>query len=161
MMLLGKEETIENSKLERAVKLKTIGYPGNSAEILPLDLCTEMGIVVFDNPRGKPGASEKVAKKMIEFINHGHTYKSVNFPNLHLPRIPGAHRLIHIHRNVPGIIASINQVFANHDINIVGQYLMTNASIGYVITDVSDQYDKQVLKDLKQIEQTIKFRILY
>jgi D-3-phosphoglycerate dehydrogenase len=98
---------------------------------------------------------------MINFINHGHTYVSANFPNLQLPRIDGAHRLIHIHKNMPGIMAQINSVFAKHHINIVGQYLMTNPSIGYVITDVSDEYDKKVLKALKQIDHTIKFRILY
>lgn len=161
MMLLAHGEILEDEKLKRAVKLKTIGYLGNSGLFLSKDICTDMGIVVFDDPKNNAGAIEFIPKRMINFINHGHTYRSLNFPNLQLPRIGGAHRLIHIHQNVPGIMASINQVFADHDINIVGQYLMTNASIGYVITDVSDQYDKRVLKDLKQIDHTIKFRILY
>lgn len=161
MMLLANGEVLEDEKLKRAVKLKTIGYLGNSRLILSKDICTEMGIVVFDDPKNNAGNIEFIAKRMINFINHGHTYRSLNFPNLQLPRIAGAHRLIHIHHNVPGVMASINQVFADHDINIVGQYLMTNTNIGYVITDVSDQYDKRVLKDLKQIDHTIKFRILY
>ncbi|MGV3684432.1 MAG: HAD-IB family phosphatase [Daejeonella sp.] len=161
MMLLANGEVLDDEKLKRAVKLKTVGYLGNSRLALSKDICTAMGIVIFDDRKNSPGSTEFIAKRMINFINHGHTYRSLNFPNLQLPRIAGAHRLIHIHRNVPGIMASINQVFADHDINIVGQYLMTNASIGYVITDVSDQYDKQVLKDLKQIDHTIKFRILY
>lgn len=161
MMLLAHGEVLEDEKLKRAVKLKTIGYLGNSGLVLSKDICTEMGIVVFDDPKQNAGASEFIPKRMINFINHGHTYRSLNFPNLQLPRIGGAHRLIHIHHNVPGVMASINQVFADHDINIVGQYLMTNSSIGYVITDVSDQYDKQVLKELKKIDDTIKFRILY
>jgi D-3-phosphoglycerate dehydrogenase len=75
--------------------------------------------------------------------------------------VENGHRLIHIHRNVPGIMAKINQIFASHEINIVGQFLMTNPKIGYAITDVSAEYDKQVLKELKQIEDTIKFRVLY
>ncbi len=58
-------------------------------------------------------------------------------------------------------MAQINNVFATHQINIVSQFLMTNPQIGYVITDVGAEYDKQVIKDLKQIEHTIKFRILY
>ncbi|WP_424288748.1 HAD-IB family phosphatase [Daejeonella sp.] len=161
MLLLAHGEVLEDEKLKRAVKLKTIGYLGNSGLILSKNICTEMGIVIFDDPKQNAGAVEFIPKRMINFINHGHTYRSLNFPNLQLPRIGGAHRLIHIHHNVPGVMASINQVFADHDINIVGQYLMTNSSIGYVITDVSDQYDKQVLKDLKQIDDTIKFRILY
>lgn len=161
MMLLAHGEVLEDQKLKRAIKLKTIGYLGNSGLILSKDICTDMGIVVFDDPKHNAGASEFIPRRMINFINHGHTYRSLNFPNLQLPRISSAHRLIHIHHNVPGVMASINQVFANHDINIVGQYLMTNTNIGYVITDVSDEYDKQVLKDLKQIDHTIKFRILY
>lgn len=161
MMLLANGEVLEDSKLKRAVKLKTIGYLGNSRLILSQEICTDMGIVIFDDPNNNPRNPEFIAKRMIKFINNGHTYRSVNFPNLQLPRLPVAHRLIHIHRNVPGVMASINQVFADHDINIVGQYLMTNPSIGYVITDVSDVYDKRVLKDLKQIHHTIKFRVLY
>lgn len=161
MLLLAHGEVLEDEKLKRAVKLKTLGYLGNSRLAFSQDICTDMGIVVFDDPKNTTAGPENVAKRMRNFINHGHSFKSVNFPNLQLPRVNGAHRLIHIHKNVPGIMASINKVFAKHDINIVGQYLMTNPVIGYVITDVSDQYDKQVLKDLKQIENTIKFRILY
>lgn len=161
MMLLANGELVEREKLERAVKLKTIGYLGNSGPKLSHGLCTDMGIVIFDDPKKNPKNPQIIAKRMINFLNHGHTYLSANFPNLTLPRIAGAHRLIHIHKNMPGIMAQINSVFAKHQINIVGQYLMTNPSIGYVITDVSDVYDKKVLKALKQIDHTIKFRILY
>ncbi len=161
MMLLAHGELLDDEKLKRAVKLKTIGYLGNSRLALSGDICTHMGIVVFDDPKNNAGNTEFIARRMINFINHGHTYRSLNFPNLQLPRINGAHRLIHIHENVPGIMARINQVFASRDINIVGQYLRTNSNIGYVITDVSEEYDKRVLKDLKQIDHTIKFRILY
>lgn len=161
MMLMGNGEILEREKLERAVKLKTIGYLGNSEPKLSRGLCTDMGIVIFDDPKKNTKNPQLIAKRMINFINHGHTYVSANFPNLQLPRIIGAHRLIHIHKNMPGIMAQINSVFAKHQINIVGQYLMTNPSIGYVITDVSDEYDKKVLKALKQIDHTIKFRILY
>jgi D-3-phosphoglycerate dehydrogenase / 2-oxoglutarate reductase len=161
MMLLANGELVEREKLERAVKLKTIGYLGNSEPKLSHGLCTDMGIVIFDDPKKNPKNPQIIAKRMINFLNHGHTYLSANFPNLTLPRIAGAHRLIHIHKNMPGIMAQINSVFAKHQINIVGQYLMTNPSIGYVITDVSDVYDKKVLKALKQIDHTIKFRILY
>jgi D-3-phosphoglycerate dehydrogenase len=94
-------------------------------------------------------------------MNTGTTHLSSNFPNLQLPRIDKSHRLIHIHKNVPGIMAKINTAFAYHDINIVGQFLMTNSSIGYVITDINTEYDKQLFKFLKKIEHTIKFRVLY
>ena len=102
-----------------------------------------------------------VPGKIINYINTGGTTNSVNFPNLQLPILENAHRLIHIHHNKPGIIAHINRILAAHDINIVGQYLKTNETIGYVITDIDKEYEAEVIKDLKGIEGTIKFRVLY
>ncbi len=110
-------------------------------------------------------AQENIARfvpsRIIEYINTGSTTNSVNFPNLQLPILDNAHRLIHIHQNVPGILAKINNVLADHDINIVGQYLKTNETIGYVITDIDKAYNPDVIKALKAISHTIKFRILY
>ncbi len=161
MVLLAAQEKLNEEQLRRAVKLKTIGYLGNSKQKISSTTCTEMGIVVFDDPKNNPRNIQFIPKRMIDFINKGDTYLSENFPNIQLPRMVGSHRLIHIHQNVPGVMAQINQVFAQHTINIVGQFLMTNAQIGYVITDIARQYDKKVLKDLKQINHTIKFRLLY
>lgn len=161
MMLLTGDEKLDAEQLNRAVKLKTIGYLGNSKQKIPLGVCTEMGIVVFEDPKNNPRNIEFIPRRMIDFINKGDTHLSENFPNLQLPRMAGSHRLIHIHHNVPGVMAQINQVFAQQKINIVGQFLMTNPQIGYVITDINSEYDKQVLKDLKKINHTIKFRVLY
>lgn len=102
-----------------------------------------------------------VPNKILDYINTGNTFTSVNFPELQLPKLKNAHRLIHIHRNVPGILAKINQTLAQHQVNIVGQYLKTNEEIGYVITDVNKKYNESVIADLKNIENTIRFRILY
>jgi D-3-phosphoglycerate dehydrogenase len=102
-----------------------------------------------------------VPSRIMEYINTGTTTNSVNFPNLQLPKLKNAHRLIHIHHNVPGIIAKINQLFAEHEINIVGQYLKTNEKIGYVISDINKAYSKDLIKALRNINQTIKFRVLY
>ncbi|WP_209330274.1 phosphoglycerate dehydrogenase [Lunatimonas salinarum] len=102
-----------------------------------------------------------VPGKIMEYINTGNTYNSVNFPNIQLPFLQNAHRLIHIHQNEPGIMAKINQILANHEINIVGQYLKTNERIGYVITDIDKAYSSRVIDDLKNIQGTIRFRMLY
>ncbi|WMJ73071.1 phosphoglycerate dehydrogenase [Cytophagaceae bacterium ABcell3] len=102
-----------------------------------------------------------VPSRVIDYINTGNTFQSVNFPNLQLPELKDAHRLIHLHENVPGILASINNVLAKHNINILGQYLKTNEQVGYVITDINTKYAKEVINDLKSIKHTIKFRILY
>jgi D-3-phosphoglycerate dehydrogenase len=102
-----------------------------------------------------------VPSKVLNYVNKGDTFGSVNFPNLQLPEQKNAHRLLHIHLNTPGILAKINQILARHDINILGQYLKTTETIGYVITDIDKEYDKQVIQDLKDIPNTIKFRVLY
>ena len=102
-----------------------------------------------------------VPGKLLEYINNGSTYGSVNFPELQLPLLKGAHRLLHIHTNVPGILAKMNTIFAKHQINIHGQYLKTNEQIGYVITDVAKEYADEVVAELKGIDNTIKFRLLY
>ena len=105
--------------------------------------------------------AEYVPGKIISYINSGSTYMSVNFPEIQLPELANAHRLIHCHENVPGILAKINQILAGHSINIVGQYLKTNPSIGYVITDIDKEYNKEVIRELRSINHTIRFRVLY
>jgi len=102
-----------------------------------------------------------VPGKIMEYINTGTTTNSVNFPNITLPTFTQSHRFIHIHKNKPGILAEINNILAKHGINIVGQYLKTNETIGYVITDIDKKYSEDVVKDLKKIGGTIRFRVLY
>lgn len=161
MLLLANGIQIADEQLARAEKLKTIGYLGNIKGMVNRELCNEMGIVVFDDKKNKKKNGEFIPKRMADFINKGDTAMSRNFPNMQLPRMHQAHRLIHIHQNVPGIMAQINNVFAQHHINIVAQFLMTKGNIGYVITDISKGYDDKLLKELKQIATTIKLRILY
>ncbi|MGA1198438.1 MAG: phosphoglycerate dehydrogenase, partial [Candidatus Latescibacterota bacterium] len=105
--------------------------------------------------------AEFVPNKIMDYINTGSTSISANFPNLQLPKLENAHRLIHIHENVPGILARINHVLASHNINIVGQYLKTNETIGYVITDIDKAHDRDIIKSLRNIDHTIKSRVLY
>ena len=102
-----------------------------------------------------------VPEKVIEYVNTGSSYTSVNFPNIQLPELKSGHRLMHIHKNVPGMLAQINNILASHDCNIVGQYLKTNEGIGYVITDIEKEYSKDLIEEFKNIPNTIKFRILY
>jgi D-3-phosphoglycerate dehydrogenase len=102
-----------------------------------------------------------VPGKIMNYINTGNTVDAVNFPNIRLPRQEKSHRFLHIHKNVPGIMASINKVLAKYDLNITGQYLATDPSVGYVIVEVDKEYNNKVLQALKDIENTIKFRVLY
>ncbi|MFN8346874.1 MAG: phosphoglycerate dehydrogenase [Spirosomataceae bacterium] len=102
-----------------------------------------------------------VPERLLEYINNGSTTGSVNFPEVQLPLLKGSHRLLHVHRNVPGILAKLNAIFARYNVNITGQYLKTNDQIGYVIMDVELSYTDGFVEEIKQMEETIKFRMLY
>jgi D-3-phosphoglycerate dehydrogenase len=104
---------------------------------------------------------EFLARRIISYMNTGDTTQSVNLPEIQLPAIRNAHRLIHLHANVPGILAQINQVLASHNVNLLGQYLKTNDQIGYVISDVNMGYDERLHDKFHQIKHTIKSRVLY
>jgi len=102
-----------------------------------------------------------VPNKIMEYMNSGNTVDAVNFPNIRLPKQQNAHRFLHIHKNVPGIMAKVNEVLAKYKMNISGQYLSTDSEVGYVITDLDKEYNKDVIKALKKIDNTLKFRVLY
>lgn len=102
-----------------------------------------------------------VPNKIMDYINSGNTVDAVNFPNIRLPRQNNVHRFLHIHENVPGIMAHINEILAKYKINITGQFLSTDSEVGYVITDMDKDYNTEVIQELKAIEHTIKFRVLY
>ncbi|UCG89133.1 MAG: phosphoglycerate dehydrogenase [Gemmatimonadota bacterium] len=102
-----------------------------------------------------------VSERIIQYINTGDTSGSVNIPNIQLPAVQGFHRFLHVHENVPGVLAKINGTLGDNGINIEGQYLKTNEAIGYVITDVDRRYDDAVIKKLRRIDGTIRFRVLY
>jgi len=104
---------------------------------------------------------EEVAEKLVKYSDTGATTTSVNFPEVTLPAHPNNHRLLHIHTNVPGIMSQINRVFSENNINILGQYLMTNDKIGYVVVDVDAEYSELAISKLKEIEGTIKARVLF
>lgn len=104
---------------------------------------------------------EFVAQKLMSFINTGNTVLSVNIPNLQLPQLNNAHRLIHIHQNVPGVLAKVNSIITGSGSNIVGQYLSTNNNIGYVITDIEQKYSESIKQQLAELPETIRIRLLY
>jgi len=101
------------------------------------------------------------SKKIIQYVNTGSSFGSVNMPEIQLPELKNAHRIMHIHENVKGILAQINTILAKYDNNILGQYLKTNESIGYVITDVDNTHNKELEKAMRAIPNTIRYRILY
>jgi D-3-phosphoglycerate dehydrogenase / 2-oxoglutarate reductase len=103
---------------------------------------------------------EFVAKKVAEYVRSGSTSLSVNMPNVDLPGRVGAHSLVHIHRNTPGVLAAINAIFAEHRVNIEGQALGTRGDLGYVITDIASDYTAEMIVRLTHLDETISLRVL-
>lgn len=102
----------------------------------------------------------EVAGKLVKYSDNGSTLSATNFPEVSLPVQKNASRLLHIHQNQPGILTKINLAFAENHINIAAQYLQTNANIGYVVIDVNSEDADIALEKLKEIEGTIKARLL-
>ncbi|MBS1524568.1 MAG: HAD-IB family phosphatase [Bacteroidetes bacterium] len=161
VLLCDAEHQPSAEQLMNTQRLKVIGCFGRVASRRLSEAACENGIIIFDDPKNNPRNVDFIPKRVIAFMNEGKTHMSCNFPWLQPPGNKSAHRMIHIHTNVPGILAQINEVYARHNINIVGEFLVTNPQIGYVITDVNAGYRKQVLDELKAIDHTIKFRLLY
>lgn len=104
---------------------------------------------------------EDVSNKMLQYLESGTSIGSHTVPPLHVPVLSGAHRILHIHKNVPGVLSEINTLLSNHAINVLGQYLKTNELIGYVVLDVDTKLSREAFQLLKQVKHTIKTRILY
>src|SRR5882762_7053930 len=102
-----------------------------------------------------------VSNKLFQFLETGTTIGSHTTPPLSLPPQEGTHRILHIHKNVPGVLSEINTTLSRHHINILGQYLKTNDEIGYVVLDVDKKLSNQALQLLKEVKGTIKTRLLY
>jgi len=103
---------------------------------------------------------EFVAGKLADYLASGATSLSVNLPGVILPVPGGSHRLVHLHRNVPGVLASINGVLAQHGVNVEGQMLRTKDELGYVLTDIGSEYSEAVLAELRAMPVTIRLRTL-
>ncbi|MEX0288397.1 MAG: phosphoglycerate dehydrogenase [Flavobacteriaceae bacterium] len=171
---LSRGFVVDIPALEAALKSKKLG--GAAVDVYPEeprsngDFKTELqglaNVILTPHVGGSTEEAQRniadfVPNKIMDYINSGSTVDAVNFPNIRLPKQHNAHRFLHIHKNVPGIMAKINEVLAKFDMNITGQYLSTDAEVGYVITDLDKEYNKEVVKALKKVENTIKFRVLY
>ncbi len=102
-----------------------------------------------------------VSTKLMGYLEKGITYGSHTVPALNLPMLEGAHRILHIHRNVPGVLSEINTAMAHAKVNILGQYLATNEHIGYVVLDIDKKISTNALKVLREVKETLRVRLLY
>ncbi|MBK7641273.1 MAG: phosphoglycerate dehydrogenase [Bacteroidetes bacterium] len=103
----------------------------------------------------------EVSSKLGAYMDNGSTVGSQTVPELNLPVQSGTRRILHIHHNVPGVLSAINSQLSAYKVNILGQYLKTNESIGYVVLDVDGNTKEDVLEELKKVNHTIKARILF
>ena len=103
----------------------------------------------------------EVAEKLVKYSDNGTSTTSVNFPEVALPAHPGKHRILHIHRNQPGVLSAINQVFAQLGVNVAAQYLQTSDKLGYVVIDLDAASSEAVQEKLAQVEGTLRCRVLF
>ena len=101
-----------------------------------------------------------VGTKLADFVADGATSLSVNLPQVALPPATGTHRLAHVHRNVPGVMAEINSVLAAHDVNVEAQLLGTRGDLGYALTDIAIDYPEAVVERLREMSPTVRLRVL-
>ena len=103
----------------------------------------------------------EVARKLAHYSDRGTTTGAVNFPSLRLDPHEGSHRILHIHENVPGVLRQINRIFADAGVNVLGQHLNTRGELGYVVLDVGAEGSEDLLNQVRQVDGTIRARILY
>ncbi|WOD08791.1 phosphoglycerate dehydrogenase [Marinomonas sp. GJ51-6] len=103
----------------------------------------------------------EVAEKLIKFSDVGTTIAAVNFPEVALPAQSDNHRILHIHENRPGVLSKINGIFSEYNINITGQYLRTTEKLGYMVMDVDAETGELALEKMKEVDGTIKARLLF
>lgn len=160
------EKYIKNGKIRGAGVDVFPAEPKNNAEEFVSELRGLPNTILSPHVGGSTEEAQRniaayVPENIIKYINTGNSFTSVNLPNLTLPELKDAHRLLHLHKNVPGIMAKINSIFARYGINILGQYLKTSGDIGYLITDIDKEYNEDVIREFKKIDHTIRFRVLY
>jgi D-3-phosphoglycerate dehydrogenase len=175
LLNLSRGHVVDIGALAQALGSGRIG--GAALDVFPDEPATNAD--PFDSPlRGLPnviltphigGSTEEAqeaigefaAERLLAYLNRGDTTFCVNLPNVQLAEVSGAHRILHIHRNQPGVLAELNRELAAAGLNILGQHLKTDERTGYVITDVDRDYDPQSLRALRSVAGTLRFRMLH
>lgn len=103
----------------------------------------------------------EVAEKFVRYSDTGATTTAVNFPEVAIPQQDGTHRLLHIHQNIPGVLSAVNSLFAENNINICAQSLMTKGDVGYLVIDVEDSDSEVALEKIQGVAGTLRVRVLY
>ena len=168
-------EVVDLDALSEAIKNKHI--TGAAIDVFPIE--PEKNGDTFESPlqglsnviltphiggsteEAQENIGEDVSIKLYQYLERGVSNGSHTIPSISLPPVDHAHRILHIHNNVPGVLSAINTVMSKNKINIVGQYLKTNEEIGYVVLDVDSKLSKKAIDLLREVKQTIRVRMLY
>jgi len=139
--------------------------PKSNNDVFTSPLCKFDNVILTPHVGGSTQEAQRnigyeVSGKLVKYSDNGSTLSAKNFPEVSLPGHSNTSRLLHLHENQPGILTKINLTFADHNINIAGQYLQTNENIGYVVIDVDSENAQIALDRLKKIEGTIRVRLL-
>jgi len=142
--------------------------PEGNADAFVSPLCGMDNVILTPHIGGstleaQDNIGAEVAAKLVRYSDNGSTLSAVNFPEVTLPGHVGSHRFLHIHRNVPGVLSRINEVFSARGINIDGQYLRTDPEVGYVVIDAASDRDEanRLREALAGIDGTLRTRVLY
>ncbi|OLS14868.1 MAG: D-3-phosphoglycerate dehydrogenase [Promethearchaeota archaeon CR_4] len=159
-------EVLRNGQLRGAAIDVFPVEPKSSKEPFLSPLCEFDNVILTPHIAGSTLEAQEnigfeVSDKLAKYFLDGSTMGAVNFPPVNLPLEEGKHRVLHIHKNIPGVLSSINQVFSAGKMNIAGQYLQTNDSIGYVVIDLDADYDQMALEMLRQVKGTISVRSVH
>lgn len=168
-------EVVDLNALEKALRKGTISgaaidvfpdEPEKSGDTFSSGLQSIPNVILTPHIGGSTEEAQAnigldVTSKLIKYLELGTSEGSHTVPPVSLPPQAGTHRILHIHRNVPGVLGEINSRLSKHGINIVGQYLNTNPDIGYVILDVESKISKEAFAILKDVPGTLKARLVY
>jgi D-3-phosphoglycerate dehydrogenase / 2-oxoglutarate reductase len=101
-----------------------------------------------------------VSERLTKFLSQGETLGSVSLPDIYLPPIDRGMRILHVHKNVPGIVANVSAIFARHGVNIIGQNLKTRDQVGYLVTDIAEKLPDEALAEIRAVDETIRLRVV-
>lgn len=159
-------EVIENGKLRGAAIDVFPKEPKSNNEPLDSPLRGFDNVILTPHIGGSTAEAQaniglEVAEKFVQYASSGTTISAVNFPQISMPQRPETHRLLHIHHNQPGVLSKINTLFAENNINILAQSLVTRDEIGYLVMDVADVDSQPAFEQLNTVDGTIRLRLLY